>query len=260
VFCAKCGFRFFDRGLSSGEAANYYSGYRSENYFQERNSFEPFYTEKVHLGTYQWLHSRNRRVALAKTLELAGAPQSFSAALDFGGARGQMLLDISAGKKAVFDLDGGETEAGITRISSRNSLGTNWELVLCCQVLEHVTDPMALIHELTQALSENGWLYVEVPDEIWSNLACSGIVRNAWLAWVAKRPLLLCAADCVSTAFRIKLGILPPMGFIPMREHLNYFTVAALIELLARCGLSIAWSGKDNQGSICAVARPQSSG
>jgi hypothetical protein len=255
LFCRACGFRFFDRGLSSDEAAEYYADYRSENYFRERNRFEPFYTEKAHHNIHEWLYSKGRRVAVSHALDLAGAPRSFAAALDYGGGRGQMLLDLTADCNAVFDFSGDDTEEGIMRLDSHSSLGNTWDLILCCQVLEHVTDLISVVRDLTQALAKGGWLYVEVPDEIWSNMAWSGNVRDRWLAWLENKPRLLCAADCLSTAFRIKTGVLPPMGFVPMREHLNYFTVEALNQLLTRSGVPVAWSGKNLGRSVCAVAR-----
>lgn len=255
MFCSGCGFRFFDRGLTSEEASNYYSDYRGEDYFRQRNQFEPFYTEKAHRGIQEWLRSKGRRIALAQALASAGGPASFSAALDYGGGTGQMLVDIPATRKAVFDLAHNATEPGIARIQSRESIGCGWDLVLSCQVLEHVSDPRAAVEEIMQILAKGGWFYVEVPDEIWSCGARSGPRRDAWLTWMSTRPWPLLIADCVSTACRVKLGTLPSMGFVPMREHLNYFTVESLSKLLTGCGLSVEWSGKNLQNCICAVGR-----
>ena len=255
MFCDQCGFRFFDRGLSPEEANNYYSTYRDAGYLRERNSFEPFYTEKVHRGIHDWLRSKGRRIALAQVLEQAGAPTAFSAALDFGGGGGHMLLDIAAARKAVFDLSDDEMEPGITRITSLEPAGCDWDLVLSCQVLEHLSDPLSAVVQVREMLLPGGWFYAEVPDEIWSNRACSGRVRDAFLAWIVKKPLCLTAADVLSTGVRIKLGFLPPLGFVPMREHLNYFTTEALRRLLLKAGFSVAWSGKNRENCICVVAR-----
>jgi len=48
IRCNNCDFRFYDRGLSEEEGNAYYQKYRDENYFTERNKFEPFYTRAVH--------------------------------------------------------------------------------------------------------------------------------------------------------------------------------------------------------------------
>lgn len=253
MFCDRCGFRFYDRGLSESEGNRYYQGYRDQTYFRDRNRFEPFFTKRAYDADSTWLVSKGRRVALAHALELAGAPKSFQSVLDFGGGTGQMLLDIQAERKAVFDVSGGQTEEGVARITSQG-LGSNWDLLLSCQVLEHLTDPFCSLQTMANSLSKGGWLYAEVPDQHWSNSVRNGSVREAWLSWIIGKPRLLLAADIVSTAFRIKRGFLPPLGFIPMREHLNYFTVEALRALLLRAGLSVRWSGKNLENSICAVA------
>jgi len=187
-------------------------------------------------------------------LEQAGAPKTFQAALDFGGGTGRMLLDVQAQRKAVFDVAGHQSEEGIAMINSPEELGGTWDLVLSSQVLEHLSDPFGSLEMMVTILSKGGWMYVEVPDEHWSNSARGGRLREAWLSWIIGKPRLLLAADIVSTAFRIKRGFLPPLGFIPMREHLNYFTVEALCILLQRAGLSVRWSGRNLENAICAVA------
>jgi hypothetical protein len=112
MFCDRCGFRFYDRGLSESEGNNYYQGYRDQIYFQDRNRHEPFYTKSAYQADTAWMASKGRRVALAHVLEQAGAPKSFQAALDYGGGTGQMLLDVDAGKRAVFDVSGARPKAG----------------------------------------------------------------------------------------------------------------------------------------------------
>lgn len=254
MFCDNCGFRFYDRGLSESEGNRYYQGYRDQTYFQDRNRYEPFYTKSAYEGDSTWMASKGRRVALAHALEKAGAPKSFQAALDYGGGTGQMLLDVDAGRRAVFEVSEGLTETGVSWIGSREQLGSNWDLVLSCQVLEHLSDPLSAVEFIASVLSKGGWLYAEVPDQHWSNSARSGRVRQAWLSWIVGKPWLLVAADTISTAFRVKCGFLPPLGFIPMREHLNYFTGEALCALLQRAGLTVKWSGKNLEGAICVVA------
>lgn len=254
MFCNRCGFRFYDRGLSESEGNRYYQGYRDQSYFKDRNRHEPFYTKRAYQGDTAWMASSGRRLALARALEQAGAPKTFRAALDYGGGTGQMLLDVDAGKRAVFDVSGGRTEDGVEWIGSQEKLGSDWDLVLSCQVLEHLSDPFSSVEFIAGIMSKGGWFYAEVPDQHWSNPARNGAVRQAWLSWIVDKPLILVAADTISTAFRIKCGFLPPLGFIPMREHLNYYTEKALNALLQRAGLAVKWSGKNLENAICAVA------
>ena len=255
MFCDACGFRFYDRGLSESDANRYYGNYRDESYLLERRHFEPFYTQREHDRLEAWMASKNRRVALSDVLKKAGAPERFQAALDFGGGTGKMLADIDAKEKAVFDVIADLPEKGVKRFSSLRELGSEWDLVLSCQVLEHLTDPFESVTIIANTMLEGGWFYTEVPPQIWRNPARNNWARNAFLRWLLKHPHLLLAGDIFSTALRIKCGFLPPFGFVPMREHLNYFTVDALSALVNRSGFQVCWSGTDLEGSICVVGK-----
>lgn len=255
AFCAHCGFRFFDRGLSTDEATRYYRNYRNEDYFRDRHRFEPFYTRKAHRLISTWLSSVERRTALRNALDAAGAPHCFTAILDHGGSDGCLLTGIDADRKAVFDPSGSPTVAGVESIADEATIRQEWDLVISCQVLEHVHDPEATLRRIHTALTPRGWLYVEVPDEIWRNHSGHGELRDACLRWLLKRPRLLIAADTLSTACRIKFGVLPPMGFVPMREHLNYFTNEALKALVRNSGFDVLTAGVNTTGQTFVIAK-----
>ncbi len=126
--------------------------------------------------------------------------------------------------------------------------------MVCAQVLEHVSDPRTTVETIASLLEDGGWLYLEVPDEMWSNRTFAGPARDHWLRWVINKPKLLMAADTLSTACRILLGFLPPFGFTPMREHLQYFTEHALATIVGSCGLSVINTGRNTVGQIYVVA------
>lgn len=254
MFCANCGFRFFDRGLSKSEAERYYRGYRSDDYCAARNRFEPFYTARVHRELALWLASPHRRQAVADVLVHHSGNGKFGSILDYGGGDGTLIADLDAGERAVFDPSGAQPVAGVSRIAEEACSGRQWDLIVCAQVLEHLTDPRHAVEKLGAMLAPDGRLYLEVPDEIWKNRSFAGTLRDRWLAWLVKRPRLLLAGDILSTGCRIKLGILPPFGFIPMREHLQYFTEDALCALIHAGGLHVVRSGRNSVGQIYAVA------
>jgi SAM-dependent methyltransferase len=254
LYCAQCGFRFYDRGLSAQEAQNYYDGYRSEEYYQTRRRYEIFYSRKAHEGTANWLGSADRKRALASVLRQAGAPGHFSATLDFGGGTGHMLLGIEADKKAVFDLSNDPPEPGIQAFRRQQDLSPGWDLILSCHVLEHLSNPFDQVKQIADLMSPGGWLYAEVPNQIWRDKESPKALHKAWLSWLVQHPIALHMADCVSTAFRVRYGVLPTLGFVPMREHINFFTETALRELLGRAGLNIGWSGITYGNNFCAVA------
>lgn len=255
VSCEDCGLRFFERGLDDREAARYYLGYRDAAYQRSRQAWEPFYTPARHAATLAWSDSTARIDTLRHSLARAAAPLSVGSVLDHGGDHGHMLAAIDADRKAVFDPSGSRPVAGLEGFSNQNDLPGGWNMLLCCQVLEHISFPAGYLHDIQGLLADDGWLYVEVPNEQWRPAPGGEGWRKALLQALRHwRPLLI-AADALSTACRIKFGRLPPLGFIAMREHLNYFTAESLTALLERNGFRVEVCGIDNGGQLFAVAR-----
>ena len=255
VSCEDCGLRFFERGLDDEEAARYYLGYRDAAYQRSRQSWEPFYTPRRHAALVAWSDAPIRRANLRRSLDDALAPVRFQSVLDHGGDQGHMLADIEAKRKAVFDPAAGPKTAGMEAFSLAADLPTGWSLILSCQVLEHISCPSRYLQQLHTLLADDGWLYVEVPNELWhpapGGEGLRKVLLKALLSW---RPLLI-AADVFSTACRIKFGHLPPLGFIAMREHLNYYSTTSLTAVLGRNGFRVEACGIDNGGQLFAVAR-----
>lgn len=255
ITCQDCGLKFFERGLDDDEAARYYLGYRDAAYQRSRQNWEPFYTSRQHAATQDWSNAPVRLANLRQVLARAQAPDHFPSVIDHGGDQGHMLAAIDADRKAVFDPSASPAVAGIESYSQISELPAGWSLVLCCQVLEHVSSPAAYLQHLHEILAEGGWLYVEVPDEQWrparGGESLRKIVLNGLLGF---RPLLI-AADMVCTACRIKFGRLPPLGFIAMREHLNYFTAESLNAVLVGNGFRVEGCGIEDGGQLFAVAR-----
>ncbi|MDP3514130.1 MAG: methyltransferase domain-containing protein [Sulfuritalea sp.] len=255
VCCADCGLRFFERGLSESEVARYYRSYRDAEYVRDRRRWEIFYTPTQHAAQVAWSHSAQRTEALRAALTGADAPLRFASALDHGGDHGHMLTAVEADRKAVFDPSARATLPGIDGYADSHLLPGGWDLILSCQVLEHVSVPAAYLREIGTLLADSGWLYLEVPVEQWRPAPGSDALRAAWLKLLLPSRPLLMVADLLCTASRIKLGRLPPLGFVAMREHLNYFTAAALRAILTNGGFTVHTCGINRAGQLFAVAR-----
>ena len=255
VSCRACSLRFFDRGLTDSETARYYRSYRDAEYVRARWRWEPFYTQGQHAALLAWSESPFRQRALHEILAGSKTPVRFASVLDHGGDQGHMLGAVEADRKAVFDPSTRATLPGIDHYTEVATLPGNWEVILSCQVLEHVSSPAAYLKELGALLTDSGWLYIEVPTENWHPAPGSVGLRAAWLKLLLRwRPLLI-AADVLCTVSRIKLGRLPPLGFVAMREHLNYFSADALAAVLAAGGLSIKNCGVNSAGQLYAIAQ-----
>ena len=252
--CLDCDFRFHDRGLSAAEVAAYYGRYRDGNYLRERHADEPFYTAKLHRQLDAVHESRGRRERLAAILNEVAVTNCRSV-IDYGGGDGVLISGLTATRKAVCDLAPHAPVAGIERLTPEEA-GGDWDLAVCAQMLEHVSDPEAHMRRLLSLVRPGGHIFVEVPNEHWKSYSCRGAIRNAVLRLIARRRWSFILMDVYSTAFRVKLGFLPPFGFVPTREHLNYFSRRALEALATRAGGEVLFSLFEPEVGFAVVRRP----
>jgi len=99
---------------------------------------------------------------------------------------------------------------------SNNDLVKNkvcYDLILCRQVLEHVHDPVACLGLFRKHMSDNAWIFVEVPNfqSIWRS-----IFGSNWSMLYLPRHLLHYSASSLST-------VLTKSGFIVEKLQLGHF-------------------------------------
>ncbi|MDR0617359.1 MAG: class I SAM-dependent methyltransferase [Endomicrobium sp.] len=82
--------------------------------------------------------------------------------LDYGGDVEQHIPDsfINA-RKYVYEVSKVTPKEGVLSLSKID--GMNFDFVMCCHVLEHVSYPQDVVNILNSLLVEDVWLYVEVP-------------------------------------------------------------------------------------------------
>jgi SAM-dependent methyltransferase len=241
-------------------AGRLYSGYRGEQYFRQRHEFEPWYSRAKNDSIGSESQMEGRRLVLATSIELAervAGPRPLGACVDYGGDRGQMLRDLNGGPKWVFDLSGVDVDPWAAKAGSLDDLKGRCALALNCQVLEHVDDPLECLRATADLVAPGGWLYVEVPHELWRQQSWLGERRRgAWLDWLSGKPSVFKALDFLSTACRLATGVVPFFGFWAMREHLNFFTENSLEALARRAGLSPVWTSKTESGISLVAIKP----
>lgn len=237
--CRACSFRFFEDRLTPAEADRLYAGYRGDRYFRERHRHEPWYTRKVNdaIGGDDAVVAE-RRGALDRFVRAHVNIGAVDDVLDFGGDRGQLIPAIGQ-RRFVYEISGVRPVDGVVNIASAEALrGRSFDLVLLCHVLEHCSEPTSVLAEVRSLMRTNGsMLYVELPYER-VNLRWLGkrAPYRAYLGAIRRvRPALL-ALDLYSTLFRVRFETLPPLGFVRMHEHLNFFDERSLGRLLERSG------------------------
>lgn len=255
--CPTCGFRCFDARFDEDEMGRLYRGYRGEAYFKTRHRWEPWYTRKVNEGLSTdtgELRTRKRNAYKLISRCLGGVPPA--RILDYGGDRGQFIPDEWSGERYVFEVSGRAPLPGIKAIDDPVELkGATFDLVMLCQVLEHLSDPAAQLGQLADLLGEAGALYVEVPLERPSlRWAGSWPWDHRGLTWLARHPRMQLLVDLYSTVFRIKMAAVPPLGLLKASEHINFFTTASLEALMSRLGYQVlACEELAFEGAYCAA-------
>lgn len=239
--CRRCGLRFFDLRLDDAEIARLYDGYRDERYLRERRRHEPWYTRRANrrLGLDDAV-VRARRAALSAFLARHLDVGSIDSVLDFGGDRGQLIPPGVGRERWVFEISGVAPVPSVRGIRDEASLGArSYDLILLAEVLEHASDPAALLAKVAALGHEGSVLYLEVPHERpWMLPELPAAARDAWLGLLLRHASLARLVHFYSTAFRVGARIVPPLGFVAVHEHLNFFHAESLRALCARVGLS----------------------
>lgn len=230
--CKDCTFSFYDRRLTQEEASRLYEGYRSENYQRLREAFDCWYTKKVNDALNHDTMALKEQQRVIDSMAGTYIKKELACALDFGGNRGESFTKrIGTKKRYVYDISGVETVPGVERISDVNELARySFDFIMCNMTLEHVSDPKALVKQLYGIGSEDTYYYVEVPSENPFERDKFSIRKNLALLlnpYYSKRKL-------VQHYFRLR-----KLPYMPMSEHINFYTPKALETLLSLCGFEV---------------------
>jgi len=239
--CGTCCLVFYEQRYDDNEVERLYAGYRSDDYYQTRHRYEPWYTKTLNsrLGAAEDITIR--RKAYHSTLSEFGVETEPETVLDYGGDRGQLMCGGPGRQHFVFDISGVEPEPGVVRIAGATALQSRrFDLVLLCEVLEHVSQPLLYLRNITNHVQPNGLLYVTVPNrEFRFEDIPSGAWYRTWLRLLLSNQMLTIAADFWSTTIRKYFKRVPPLGFVKMHEHINVFDFQSLTSLLSRAGYTV---------------------
>lgn len=204
--CLKCSFLQMKYPFAEASLARLYEDYRSDSYNRERIHCEPTYAaiasqvgrcaqeiEARTTGLTRWL---TPRISIDPDFRM----------LDYGGADGRFLPKLP-GSKFVFEISKVPPISGVTRINHEGELDT-YSYVQLAHVLEHVPYPADLTKKAARHVSDSGYLYIEVPQE----------VSDAELARLANGDTTV------------------PVG---IHEHINWYSQKSVRGLLTSAGLRI---------------------
>jgi len=228
--CSDCGFAFYDYRFSNEEAARLYRQYRKEEYQQQRQQCETWYSRKIN----SLLGDNPAEIALRKQ-DMQRFIQPFLRSqkmtlLDFGGDQGQMIPPFAqVTENYVYDISAKNPVPGVTALSSLPDCRQKgpFDLILCNHVLEHLAEPAEVIREICSLLKEGGLLYLELP---FDSPFYGSFLNNLQYLWNPHFKW----KDIWIHFWKNK-----NRGYYAMHEHINFFTLAAARALLEKNGLCV---------------------
>jgi hypothetical protein len=232
VECVDCGFIFYNPRLEPGEEERLYSGYRSDEYQQMRQAFEPWYTKKFNhsLQSPDIIALRQQRLSELFRARLSLAS---SKVLDFGGNRGELVKGLIPGAEPfVYDISGVAPLDGVGHCRDLAACKAGqFDLIVNSNVLEHVGFPRVLIDQLTSIAAPGTLAFIEVPCE-------SPFERMAVLKRVVQEALLAVLRP------RVAVSLARPSMLYLMHEHINFYTPKSLAALMTASGWSVVDSAQ----------------
>ena len=200
--CAECGVLFLDMRFNDREMSALYRNYRDDEYTATRARFEPGYGVR-------------NEILVAGSTYIPAVEEFLSAfvkpplrMLDWGGDTG--LNTPFLGRSTihhVFDISNKEAVAGAQIVDREAVSASEYDLIVCSNVLEHVPYPKDTVREIASFMSRATVFYIEVPHE--------DLVRFN---------------PGVSDLQKLKRH---------WHEHINFFTPLALERLVQACGLQV---------------------
>lgn len=205
-YCETCSFIQTKIPFREEALAKLYMDYRSPSYNQERIKYESSYASIApYIGNCEQ-EVLTRVHSLGEWLMPKLETGSSFSMLDYGGADGKFLPDL-AGQKYVFEISDIPPVKGVVRVKDEASL-KSYSYVQLAHVLEHVSYPLELAKKASSYLERMGYFYVEVPQDL-SDETVIGLSRGNHNTW------------------------------IPIHEHINFYTVNSVTKLMESCGLSL---------------------
>lgn len=202
--CGECGAIFLDYRFSDQELAALYKDYRGPEYTALRSSLEPGYN--ITASHYQGRASYIDAVEFFLSPHLPSRPK----VLDWGGDSGiNTPFRFRASSLHVYDISGVDVCSEARKVDYVECLESSYDLIVCSQVLEHVSFPIVLLQQIVSLirLQPQTLLYLEVPLENVFQVDCGSKTRGS-----LKRH---------------------------WHEHINFFSPSSLMALAKICGLEV---------------------
>ncbi len=208
AFCPNCGLAFSLYRFSDDDVEKIYCNYRNDFYQKQKYKYDNYYTEQYNKELYAPADKgAKRKSVISDFLCDYIDPNTISNVLDYGGDKGQFIPDcFSKAHRYVYEISGNQVVNGVELIKETDMLKKiRWDLIMCNEVLEHVSDVSGMFAFLVNLLDTGSFLYIEVPSG-------KGIENNT---------------------------------HVTITEHINFFTYKTFDTLAKKNGLRVIKKGKN---------------
>jgi len=232
LHCNNCDFIFYSPRPEDNELEKLYKNYRGPEYQKQREKFEKGYTKELNesIGNNR-LEVEERKSNMSAFLEGRFDTGKVKSVLDYGGDKGQFILDeFNTAERYVYEISDNPLCPGIKRIVDiSESEDKKFDFILCCHVLEHASNPHFIINRIKKFSYKNTKFYFEVPVLFPSMF--KGDLINMFFK-ILSFPIILHIYSKI-TDYPEKTA------FFPMHEHINFFSLRSLKQLLELHDLSV---------------------
>jgi SAM-dependent methyltransferase len=166
IQCQDCSFLFLDMRFSDSELSRYYEDYQSEEFFIEREEYEPSFIER----RKKFLPGAGDIADVFKYMNviedfISSRTGEIVSVLDYGGKDGlNTPLSDSCKTHHILDFNTGTPIKG-SSVSIGEASSHKYDLVVLRHVLEHYPYPEIILDKIKPLLNKGGVLYIELPFE-----------------------------------------------------------------------------------------------
>ena len=239
--CENCEFSFFEKRFSDNEMSAMYSGYRSDNYFAVRNSWEPWYRRTVNDAYTDESDHLDERVSFMTNILVSAGLQECKTVVDFGGDEGQFFPELDIQKRIVIDVSNKPLRKNVSRVPSLDDVTDKIDLIVAAHIAEHVNDPIDFFNELISHLNSGSYLYVEVPMDRPSIKSHHATDKYAeMLIQISSSSQRKFIVHDFASGIARQFGFnIPRHGVVKQSEHLNYYNLKSISMLLEKLGTTV---------------------
>ena len=161
-FCNHCIFLYLDMRFDEEENKILYSNYRGKDYNELRIKYEPNYKfmDDYLANIYSIENRTNTENYLSGFIDI---PDYI---LDWGGGDGRNspFHGVKNIQIDIYEISNLQKE-DFLNLKFINEINRSYKLITCLHIFEHLSYPLQMLEKISAHLSEDGFIYIEVPLE-----------------------------------------------------------------------------------------------